>query len=37
MKLGCHYEKYLKKVKKITNYEEMVKDIEEALGDKNET
>ena len=34
MKLGCHYEKYLKKVKKITNYKEMIEDIEEAFGDK---
>ena len=36
MKLGCHYEKYKKK-KKVTSYEEMIRDIEEAFGDKNET
>ena len=34
MKLGCHYEKYMKKVKQITNYKEMITDIEEAFGDK---
>ena len=34
MKLGCHFEKYFKKVKKVSNYEEMVADIEEAFGDK---
>ena len=34
MKLGCHFEKYMKKVKKITNYKEMIEDIEEAFGDK---
>ena len=37
MKLGCHYEKYLKKVKKVSDYEEMIEDIEEAFGDKHET
>jgi|TARA_Y100001951_G_C11084987_1_gene153486 hypothetical protein len=36
MKLGCHFEKYLKKIKKKTNTEELVNDIEEAFGGKNE-
>ena len=29
-------EETMEKVKKITNYKEMIKDIEEAFGDKNE-
>jgi len=36
MKLGCHFEKYMKKVKKVSDYEEMIKDIEEAFGDRDE-
>ena len=34
MKLGCHLEKYKKKIKKVSNYEEMIEDMEEAFGDK---
>ena len=29
-------EETMEKVKKIANYKEMIKDIEEAFGDKNE-
>jgi DNA-directed RNA polymerase subunit N (RpoN/RPB10) len=32
--LGCHYEKYKKKTKKVNNYKEMIDDMKES---KNES